>query len=367
MMITTKAPREYISGIDILGKVGERLSAIAHRAMIIGGKTALARVGEELLSGLDRQKIRHTTAVLTGYPTLEAGEIFSEKAKESGSDAIIGIGGGRAMDAAKAAGFFSGIPVVTVPTIAATCAAYAGCSILYDDQGVFLETLNLERSPDLIFADYAVLAKAPVRYLRAGIADTLAKWYEFEPTLRRHADLYLRLRVKDAELAREILWEKAGPAVDAAIRHEPSREFSDVADAVLFLAGVAGSVKGDLFYGGFAHPFYNCLSRIPETRGGLHGEKVSFGLVVEAVLEGRTDAEKKGLVRLLAALKQPLTLEALGIRTDVPGAVALVAEKLAGSLRDYPMPARPLSPEEIAKAIFEADRIGRSAVDAIAP
>lgn len=44
---------------------------------------------------------------------------------------IFGMGGGKALDTAKGAGYEAGLPVFTFPTIAATCAATTALSVVY--------------------------------------------------------------------------------------------------------------------------------------------------------------------------------------------------------------------------------------------
>lgn len=99
-------------------------------------------------------------------------------AKEKQVDMIFGVGGGKALDTAKGAGYETGLPVFTFPTIAATCAATTALSVVYKENGTFDSFYFYERPARHCFIDLEVIAKAPDRYLQAGMGDTLGKYFE---------------------------------------------------------------------------------------------------------------------------------------------------------------------------------------------
>lgn len=98
----------------------------------------------------------------------------------SGDDraVVIGVGGGALLDSAKVLARRLGVPLVAIPTIAATCAAWTPLSVWYSDAG---QALNFEIFDDanfLVLVEPRIILNAPAEYLLAGIGDTLAKWYE---------------------------------------------------------------------------------------------------------------------------------------------------------------------------------------------
>ena len=95
-----------------------------------------------------------------GETSLNHIERLAVLAIEQQAEVLIGAGGGKALDTVKAVGAQLGLPVITVPTIAATCAAVTPLTIRYDDNGNFFDIFPLPQAPAAVIIDSELLAAA---------------------------------------------------------------------------------------------------------------------------------------------------------------------------------------------------------------
>lgn len=362
-MINIKTPRSYINKPNIIKLAGEYVKKIGKHALVVGGKTALSVVGEELLNSLKEADISYVVREFQGYPTYNVIEEISSLAGDIKADVIIGVGGGRVLDTIKAVGEKSNIPVVTVPTIGATCAAWSALTVIYDESGKATGYSLLETSPELILADTKVIAEAPVRYLNAGIADTIVKWYEFAPYEEKdYNDLSLRIGLNTSKFALEILEKSAFIAARDSEEKKVTEALSEVVDSIIVLAGLVGSITSGNYRAALAHAVHNSLTSLPDTHDSLHGEKVIFGLIVQFILEGKEQEEIDKLVSFLNGLNLPVTLDQLGIKEDINNKVSEVAKGVELTTKAIEKLSFKVNVELIEKAIIQADKIGKKSL-----
>lgn len=314
-MLAIKTPQNYLNQDGVIEKVGEFIAPLAQKVLIVTSPRAWQAVGESVTTSLQQHSIAFRLSFLPGECSRDAVDTLAAQALQQEAELILGIGGGRVLDSAKAVGETLGqLPVITVPTIAATCAAWSPISVLYDDTGTHLGPLPLTRLPVWVLVDSAAIAKTPSRYLNAGIVDALAKWYEFLPYLRNGDDgLALLLKSQAAKLALDTFKTYGQQAIADNQHQQVSVALRKVIDAVIALAGLANSMADEVPRIGIAHAIHNSMTRLPELHDWLHGEKVGFGLAVQTFIEHERAADRDELLSLLRQFNSPLTLHALGI------------------------------------------------------
>ncbi len=303
-------PGKYLQGPGVLSQTGKIAADLGEKALVLGGKTALAESWEQIKNSLDEQRIGYDICGFGGESTAGEIEAAANRAGEIGADLIVGVGGGKAIDTAKAAACKTGRKVLIIPTIASTDASTSTISVIHDHKGHFLKYYRSRRNPDAVLVDTKILATAPTRYLCAGIGGALAVSYEAEAAanagaLNMAGGLPFSAVIRWATMGRELILEQARMAKLAADRNLVTPALEAVVEANLLLSGI-GFESGGL---AAAHGVYHGFRSAAPMLKCLHGEIVAFGTLVQLVLERRTEAELRSLITLYKTLRLPVCLE----------------------------------------------------------
>lgn len=378
-MSIIKVARGYHNQAGVINKAGILVGQIADSVLVLTGERAWASVAEKLGGSLSKAAVRMVRVGDSGYPTLAKAKELARLAGEDAVGAVIGVGGGRALDLAKGAAAIAGLPFVAIPTVAATCAAFSDLTVYYHQDGAQDFYSFSAEPPRLIIADPDLLLAAPLRYLHSGIADSIAKFYEVQSTLNANRDdLLLGLQIKISELIREALeygyipaYRENGGKVDELLQ-------KNSLDAIIMLAGLVGAVKGNVAYNGFGHLLYNQYTKlgIEASRRRLHGEVVCYGLAVQWVVEGKSDEYINRQLSNFKLLGQPVTLSELGMSlgrrssryispvsassADGSAQVFRLAKLMKEYAELYSSTAESLSAGAIADAIRKVDALGQA-------
>ena len=161
-------------------RAGREMAALGLEGpvLIIAGKTVIGRLAETWKSSLDEAKLHHAVHRFGGECSLAEIERVKSSARECSARTIVGAGGGKVLDTARAAAADLGLPVVNCPTVASSDAPCSALSVIYTDEGIFQEYRFYRKNPDLVLVDTQVIAQAPPRLLSAGMGDALATWFE---------------------------------------------------------------------------------------------------------------------------------------------------------------------------------------------
>ena len=309
------SPGKVLRGNNILKESGAEIARLGDRPIVVGGNKSLAIAKPHLQFIIeDRQLEAKEASYLPDCAESSLAELREAAAKHQ-ADFIIGVGGGKALDTAKLLAHQCQIPIVTVPTSAATCAGWTALSNIYSEEGAFQYDVALDRCPELIIVDYGIIATAPTRTLVAGIGDAIAKWYEASISSGNSNATMTIAAVQQARILRDILLQKSPEALE-----NPCGEaWREVVDATVLLAGVIGGIGGANCRTVAAHAVHNGLTHIREAHHALHGEKVAYGILVQLRLEEMVQnsqlaaSARKQLIEFYNAIGLPKTLEDLGL------------------------------------------------------
>ncbi|MEN9220869.1 MAG: iron-containing alcohol dehydrogenase family protein [Thermostichus sp. BF3_bins_97] len=361
--IAIPAPGRLYRGQGILESVP--LTVLGSRVLGIGGERSLAVAQPALQRNFARDPLLHirwtTYGVDCSEPELGRLQALGTTEAITG---ILGVGGGKALDAAKLVAHRLGIPVVTVPTSAATCAAWSALSNIYSDAGAFQQDVALDQAPAALILDYDLIRQAPPRTLVAGIGDALAKWYESSVSSGASEDALVIGAVQQARVLRDLLLQGSL----AALREPGGVAWKQVVDACICLAGIVGGMGGAKCRTVAAHAVHNGLTHLLGHRSTLHGEKVAFGILaqlrLEEILQGSqlALAARTQLIEFYRQVGLPLNLRDLNL-AHLGSAELLQAAQVAcrtgSDIHHLPFP---VSPEALLVALTTTDLASSSPV-----
>ena len=308
----------YTIGTDAFALIGQIIRPYGNRIALIYGERAFSASREKLLPALQDLEIVHQEVYGKEASYANIGRL-REVPELKEADALLAIGGGKCLDVVKTVGDMLGKPVFTIPSIASTCAAVTRIAILHNDDGSFREIYRLKEAPVHCFIDPSIIAAAPAEYFWAGIGDTMAKHVESVFSSRNdELDFESRFGVTISDLCYEPILEKGVKAYDDVKKHIVSSEVEDVIKSIIIATGtVSLSVNPD-YNSALAHALYYGLTvREWMERRHLHGEIVSYGTLVQLMMDGQTE-ELARVYDFNRKIKLPTCLKDLDLEKNDP-------------------------------------------------
>lgn len=355
------SPERYVQGRGVLGELCKHLQNMGNAPFILVSASGKRRVEAPVSTSAAEYKTKLTYEIFNGECSRSEIERLIAAYKASGSDVIVGIGGGKIHDTAKAVAHYMKVPVVIVPTIAGTDAPCSALSVIYSDEGIFEEYLFLPKNPNMVLVDTDIIAKAPVRLLVSGMGDALATYFEARACKQADGNnfiggQYTVTSMAIAKLCFDTLMEDGRKAVAAAKVKACTKALENIIEANTYLSGIGFESCGIAA----AHAIHNGFTVIDETHHYYHGEKVAFGTLVQLVLENADEAELETVVHFCLDVGLPVTLADLGItevKTDEIMKVAEIACAEGDTMGNMPFV---VTPQMVCDAIVATDSIGQT-------
>ena len=251
-------------------------------------------------------------------------------------DLILGIGGGKSIDASKVMMDKLNIPLFTIPTIASTCAAVSYISVMYEENHVFQELYFLKRPPHKTFINLETLIAAPKKYLWAGIGDTLAKYYEMNLKARgKRLNFNTTMGEKLSHLCKETMLNYGKHALSTSI---VDVDFKEVAGVILVTTGIVSNLIDFKYNGALAHAIFDALTKIKRVEEEhLHGEVVAFGILIQLQLEGNHE-ELNNLLNFYKEINLPTTLKEIVVKNEYLEKKEEIIDKILNSIAGSEIP-----------------------------
>ncbi len=354
------SPGKYVQGSGEMSNLGEYTVQLGKKALVLISESGYKRTGNQIEESFHKTEAEIGFEYFNGECSKTEVNRLRRVVSENSYDVLIGVGGGKIFDTAKAVAYYEKLPVVICPTIASSDAPCSALSVLYTDEGMFEEYLFLPVNPNLVLMDTEIITKSPVRLTVAGMGDALATYFEARACLKKNAGTCAGgtstgAAMALAKLCFDTLMSEGFKAKLALEAGACTEAVEKIIEANTLLSGL-GFESGGI---AAAHAIHNGFTVIEECHHLYHGEKVAFGTIAQLVLENAPEEELEEVIEFCISVGLPVTLKELGIEEVTKEKIMSVSEAAAADTDTaHNMPFEVTS-DKIYAAIMAADAYGR--------
>ncbi len=285
----------YLQGQNILELTAQEVLYKGSKPFIITSPKALEATNGRVIKSLEDANMKYELNIWTGQTTYEQSKTYAKMALDSGCDVVVAIGGGRIMDLGKASAAYATLPIINIPTIIATCAAFAPLSVMYTAEGASLGSLRHKHEVDAILVDMDVIVNEPARYVASGILDGMAKFIEMQngnPSYdidTTHVSLLTSLSL--AKFTTELYKKQTDKALEDVANKTISKAIEDIAYTSVAVTGVISGASKGFGQSALGHETYELIRThfTQEAKDYLHGEIVALALPMQLAYNEQED------------------------------------------------------------------------------
>ncbi|MDW8062622.1 MAG: sn-glycerol-1-phosphate dehydrogenase [Candidatus Caldarchaeum sp.] len=298
-------PQYIVIGHDLVSTIVERLKSnhAFRKILLITSKTPYRAYGSKVVeyagSSLDFEV----------FYVDEAVEGFGKLVEHTrGSDAVVGIGGGKVLDVSKALAEAGERPFFSVPTVASHDGIASPMTSFRRNGRAYSRKSVM---PLEIYADMEVISMAPRRYLLSGCGDLVAKHSAVRDWWLAHVEkgeYYGRYAAHLANLSASVIMKSAKHIVNDW--QEGVRTVVEALISAGVAMGVAGSSRP---CSGSEHLIAHALETMME-KPALHGERCGVATIFTSKLHKSNWEKVRNSLKTIGA---PHTLNQIGVDADL--------------------------------------------------
>lgn len=363
MDVVLRSPGIYFQKSGAISYLGKCITMLGNRALLVSTLGSFERYGSNITAITDESYC--IDSVIVGNETTKdtIDKVIFEY-NTFGSDVIVGMGGGKALDTARAAADTLSCPLIIVPTVASNDAPCSALSVIHDDNGAVIELRTTKRNPDVVLVDTDILISAPERLFVAGMGDALATYFEAIACKLSGVTTLAGAGTSDISLALAKLCYDTllnyGPSALHAVRAGIANDdFDRVIQATIYLSGI-GFESGGV---AAAHAINDGFSACFEATHLYHGELVGFGTLSMLMLQ-ETDMDiVNDVLDFMCDVGLPVTFEQLGIDATDELLMRIADTACTKSVMGN-MPFE-ITPADVIRAMLKANLLGLNKIGAV--
>jgi len=355
------SPSRYTQGPHATEQLGAEIRnlGLGGPALIVAGNSAIHLLSKTWEKTFADAEIHHEVFRFAGECTTAEIRRGCQAARDAAAQVVIGAGGGKVLDTARAVAADLMLPVVNCPTIASSDAPCSALSVIYTEEGTVEQYRIYRRNPDLVLVDTTVIAKSPIRPLVAGMGDALATWFEAKvcadggvKNMRGGASTRSALAL--AELCYKTLLADGVASIEALRHQEPKDALERLVEANTLLSGLGFESSGLAA----AHAIHNGLTTASGTHSSMHGEKVAFGLLAQLMLESQPATVVEEVLAFSTSVGLPTSFADVGIANPSQELLEKIAARATAPDETIHNESIPVTAKMVVEAMRTADAAG---------
>lgn len=294
----------------------------------------------------------------TGECSYYGANLIKDQVEAHHIDFIIGVGGGKLTDLVGYAAHLTNTPFGVVPTLASNCAPWTPLAVMYKENGESEgKSEHFLRQAAFLITDPTLVIDAPVSYFIAGLADTLAKWYESETILAQpqlQHEPFLQLAGYTAKLCEKAIVSQSKQAIQDMEEQKVTEEFIHLSEIVFAVAGLVGGLGDKYARNAAAHAMHDAISKyLPASHQFLHGEKVAYGIFYQLAIEERWTVIDQ-LLPFYRELQLPMSLHQMEIYPEDPQVIDQLVAFVDSKEKVHLIPVS-ITKERLKKALLDLE------------